>query len=272
MFELSHEVTPLKGRPSSQFVPRAKRRYLVPRRIVAYAEIDGVGLGRLCDGSAYLSQRGLARLCGVQNAHIGSISRDWQTTKPRILAIKARLREAVASDHSELKWAGRLQYCYTIPVCEAILDYYALDAGEHIQEEAQSNRIRFKREDLSDYILRQVAAREVENQAKTEFRSENPDPISPDTLQQPPLRFVPTQTSETRGAPQLQEEFMSAFIIYVCGLCALSVWMAHTYLEGLKQRALNASWNRLGLYLPLKAVLEIQAEAVLLMKETLTVK
>ena len=38
------------------------------------AEINGIGMGVLSDGTPYLNQRGLAALCGVQNAHIGTIS------------------------------------------------------------------------------------------------------------------------------------------------------------------------------------------------------
>lgn len=37
-------------------------------------DIDGIGMGVLSGGIPYLNQRGLARLCGVQNAHIGTIS------------------------------------------------------------------------------------------------------------------------------------------------------------------------------------------------------
>ncbi|WP_159109556.1 hypothetical protein [Bradyrhizobium sp. USDA 3458] len=38
-------------------------------------EIQGIEMGVLSDGTPFLTQRGLARLCGVQNAHIGSIGR-----------------------------------------------------------------------------------------------------------------------------------------------------------------------------------------------------
>ncbi len=37
-------------------------------------EVQGVGMGVLSDGTPFLTQRGLAVLCGVENAHIGTIS------------------------------------------------------------------------------------------------------------------------------------------------------------------------------------------------------
>ncbi len=42
--------------------------------IEADTEVNGIGMGVLSDGTPYLNQRGLAALCGVQNAHIGTIS------------------------------------------------------------------------------------------------------------------------------------------------------------------------------------------------------
>ena len=39
--------------------------------------VGGIGMGVLSDGTPYLNQRGLAALCGVQNAHIGTISTQW---------------------------------------------------------------------------------------------------------------------------------------------------------------------------------------------------
>ena len=40
-------------------------------------EIDGVGMGVLSDGTAFLTGRGLARLCGVSHRQIQSIGNEW---------------------------------------------------------------------------------------------------------------------------------------------------------------------------------------------------
>jgi len=205
--------------------------------VAAYAEVGGMGMGRLSDGSVYLTQRGLARLCGVQNAHIGTIGRDWNTDKPRILAVKARLArfgEERASPYRVLTYDGHRQYAYDMAVVQAVLDYFALDAGQP-QAEAIANRDRFRGAALENHIRAHLAPEPVETLRFTPVRKAQPD--SPDVI--------------------------DAMVLYVCGLYALSIFLAASYLEGLKERALNARWNRLGLYLPLKAFLEVQAEAFL---------
>jgi hypothetical protein len=58
-------------------------------------DVDGIGMGVLSDGTPYLNQRGLAALCGVENAHIGTISSQWndEEQKPRIQSIKGILQK-----------------------------------------------------------------------------------------------------------------------------------------------------------------------------------
>jgi hypothetical protein len=107
-------------------------------------EINGIGMGVLSNGTPYLNQRGLAALCGVQNAHIGTISSQWDEPdpKPRIRAIKGILSkiglEAPAA-HIEVPDNGVVHYCYPAEVCLAILEYYAFDAGTNCQPEARDN-------------------------------------------------------------------------------------------------------------------------------------
>lgn len=62
-------------------------------------EFDGIGMGVLRNGTPFLNQRGLASLCGVQNRHIGELSREWSEhpPKPRVQKIKGFLE-----DHSYL--------------------------------------------------------------------------------------------------------------------------------------------------------------------------
>jgi hypothetical protein len=60
------------------------------------ADVGDIGMGVLSDGTPYLNQRGLGALCGVQNAHIGTISSQWSELdeKPRIKTIKGILAKA----------------------------------------------------------------------------------------------------------------------------------------------------------------------------------
>lgn len=124
-------------------------------------DIDGIGMGILSDGTPYLNQRGLAKLCGVENAHIGSISAQWQELeqKPRIQKIKSLfMRDELIPDmpHIEVRVNGRVHFCYPADVCLAIMEYYAFEAGKQCQTEARDNYRRLAGSNLQDLIYRQL--------------------------------------------------------------------------------------------------------------------
>lgn len=120
-----------------------------------------IGMGVLSDGTPYLSQRGLAVLCGVENAHIGTISVQWNDTdsKPRIQKIKAILESAgftAETAHVEIIHAGTKNFCYPAEVCLSILEYYAFDAGTNVQQQARQNFRLLAGSKLRDMIYSQV--------------------------------------------------------------------------------------------------------------------
>ena len=127
--------------------PGAKE--IIPDQGELFSQIEkdlggGFGMGVLSDGTPYLNQRGLAALCGVQNAHIGTISSQWteREQKPRIASIKDILSKSGFSNstaHVEIIRAGKVNYCYPAEVCLAVLEYYAFDAGANCQPEARDN-------------------------------------------------------------------------------------------------------------------------------------
>jgi hypothetical protein len=124
-------------------------------------DIGGIGMGVLSDGTPYLNQRGLAALCGVENAHIGTISSQWneQEQKPRITAVKNILGKSgflAPTAHIEIKHAGRVHYCYPAEVCLAILEYYAFDAGVNCQPQARDNYRLLAGSKLREMIYSQV--------------------------------------------------------------------------------------------------------------------
>jgi hypothetical protein len=107
-------------------------------------DIGGIGMGVLSDGTPYLNQRGLAVLCGVQNAHIGTISSQWAEwpPKPRVAAIKSILEKVginASAAHIEVTHRGQLHYCYPAEISLAVLEYYAFDAGVNCQPQARDN-------------------------------------------------------------------------------------------------------------------------------------
>ena len=109
-------------------------------------DVGGIGMGVLSDGTPYLSQRGLAAICGVMNTHVGTISSQWNEAdqKPRIKTIKGILAESavtVSSPHIEIVHKGTTNFCYPAPVCLAILEYYAMDAGGERPEARRNFRL-----------------------------------------------------------------------------------------------------------------------------------
>lgn len=129
--------------------------------IEAERDVEGIGMGVLSDGTPYLNQRGLAALCGVQNAHIGTISGQWndEIAKPRITKIKDILGDlggSYESAHIEVPHKGITHYCYPVEVCLAVLEYYAMDAGSNVQPEARKNYRILAGSKLRDMIYSQV--------------------------------------------------------------------------------------------------------------------
>ena len=116
---------------------------------LALDEVDGsrmhpFGMGVLSDGTPFLTQRGLSVLCGVENAHIGTISFQWneEFPKPRINKIRdilARNGHQLSNAHVEVKVGGRTYYAYREEISLAVIEYYAFDAGQFCQEEARDN-------------------------------------------------------------------------------------------------------------------------------------
>jgi hypothetical protein len=147
----------LPARPRSQ---KQSAQEVLDLCVEKEIEIDGIGMGVLNDGTPFLNQRGLARLCGVQNAHIGTISSEWNDdTKPRIATIKRILASrgiVMSVPHFRVPYRGGVMLAYPEPVCIAILEYYAFEAGPNIQPEAQQ-RIRW----LAGRSLREIIYNEL---------------------------------------------------------------------------------------------------------------
>lgn len=141
------EITPAQG--------------LLDLNIEMVREVHGIEMGVLTDGTPFLSQRGLARLCGVQNAHIGTISTEWNepTQKPRITMIKELLRSRgveLDSPIVALQHGGRTIHAHSDTVCLAILEYYAFEAGVNFKPEARKNFRVLAGRALQDFIYAQI--------------------------------------------------------------------------------------------------------------------
>lgn len=61
-------------------------------------EIDGVGMGVLSNGAAFLTLRGLARMCGIDHSMVIRITGEWVETplKPRAAKIRGKMGAAAS--------------------------------------------------------------------------------------------------------------------------------------------------------------------------------
>jgi hypothetical protein len=131
-------------------------------RIEKQVQRDGIDMGVLSDGTAFLSGRGLARLCGVSKSVIDEILVDWKANppKPRIRKIKEILNgqelylemPIVAA----LEIEGTQTYAWPDTVCLSILEYYAFDAQQGNRNIARTNYRVLAGKALHDFIYTQV--------------------------------------------------------------------------------------------------------------------
>lgn len=107
-------------------------------------EVDGIQMGVLSDGSPYLTMRGLARMCGIDNTVLLRLANNWseEKNKPR----GKKLQEILSSQgHSGDSLYIRTMgpngetHAYTDAVCMAMLEYYAFEASQSNNDTAQKN-------------------------------------------------------------------------------------------------------------------------------------
>lgn len=99
-------------------------------KVEAQAEINGVEMGVLDTGLPYLTESGLARMCGIDRKVLNRLAINWEDEqiKPRGRQISQLLDQGgyledtlfLKSEHK-----GSEVNAYTEPVCLALLEYYA---------------------------------------------------------------------------------------------------------------------------------------------------
>lgn len=124
-------------------------------------ETEGIGMGVLRDGTSFLTQRGLARLCGVENRYIGLISTEWMLANPsertrRVRDMLAERGELGAVAAYETQFNGRRVLAYPDYVCTAVLEYYAFEAELSGREIALRSYRRLASHGLRQFIYSQV--------------------------------------------------------------------------------------------------------------------
>lgn len=98
-------------------------------------EIDGIEMGVLENGIPYLSESGLARMCGISRPVLNRLAVGWQDekSKPRgkqILEMLERVGYTEQALFLESELGSTKINAYTEPVCLALLEYYAFVVDE----------------------------------------------------------------------------------------------------------------------------------------------
>ena len=98
-------------------------------------ERDGIEMGVLESGLPYLSERGLAQMCGISRTVLNRLAANWneEKFKPRGRAIEALLAPSGFQGDTlfiQCENDGKPLNAYIEPVCLAVLEYYAFDATE----------------------------------------------------------------------------------------------------------------------------------------------
>lgn len=123
---------------------------------------NGIEMGVLQNGVPYLTQTGLAKLCGVQRRNILDISTEWSScyahgvfTKGRMEFISSYLQKAGYVE-PELFFSfqknGTTHYAYPDVVCMAVLEFYAFMSEQTSKTTAQQNYRELARLGLRNYI------------------------------------------------------------------------------------------------------------------------
>ncbi|MDU1875969.1 hypothetical protein RYZ59_22970 [Citrobacter sp. HN-141] len=128
---------------------------------VKEADIDGVQMGVMNDGSPFLTLRGLARLCAVDHAPLLRFTSNWaeERNKPRGQIVDELLKKQ-GLNLQNLYTKGIIQgtesNIFPDSVCMAILEYYAFEANHAGRETAQDNFRRLAGSQLRRFIYLSV--------------------------------------------------------------------------------------------------------------------
>jgi hypothetical protein len=121
-------------------------------------EVNGIGMGVFSDGMPYLTGRGLARFCGVDQKAIVQVTSALAEgiIRPREAKI-AELLEKHGIDPSQpyviVDNETERYNAFPAPACMAFLEYYAFEAGPNIRQQAVTSFRALAQKGLRDFIL-----------------------------------------------------------------------------------------------------------------------
>jgi len=124
-------------------------------------EVDGIQMGVLSDGTPYLTMRGLARMCGIDNPVLLRLANNWQDeqSKPRGKKLLELLKAQGHSGESlylRTVGPGGETHAYPDAACMALLEYYAFESAQADNGVALRNYRLLARSTFREYIYKRV--------------------------------------------------------------------------------------------------------------------
>lgn len=148
-------VEPPKRSPSNQTIP-------LDLDIRQEAVINGVEMGVLDNGIPYLTQSGLATVCGVQRLRIKEITDEWAESFESGIFKKGKmtyigsylLKEGFAEPKLFIPVMknGTENHAYPDVVCMAIIEYYAFESKQAESETALRSYRELAKKGLKEFI------------------------------------------------------------------------------------------------------------------------
>lgn len=136
-------------------------QYFFDLHVEKEVEVDGIGMGVLNDGTAYLNARGLARMCGIDHTLILRLGEQWgsEREQPRVRKIREVLTQQGVSfekPYIETLSEGVVHHAYPDIVCMAVLEYYAFEATQSDRAIALRNFRLLARSSFKQFIYTKV--------------------------------------------------------------------------------------------------------------------
>ena len=123
-------------------------------------EVNGITMGVLENGIPYLTEIGLATLCGIHRKTLYTLAEEWSAgvNNERICKIRELLNKVGYTDaklYLEIYRKNSKNKAYPEVVCMALLEYFAFEDSNQREEAKQNFRI-LARVSFRQYIYRQV--------------------------------------------------------------------------------------------------------------------
>lgn len=145
-------------------LPAAPSQGVLDISIDKEVEINGVGMGVLGNGIPYLTQTGLAKVCGVARIALQDISSEWTESistgifkTPRMIFIRDYLLAQGFNEEQlyiQVIKNGVPHYAYPDLVCMAILEYYAFESSRASNATAIQSYRELAKFGLKEYIYK----------------------------------------------------------------------------------------------------------------------